>query len=203
MVGWFSFASQSDRGVGHHSRRIWRLGRRALATCLGLLLIYGPLNLAIARMVWPQPTAILVLGGRPHRENVAARLARLEPHLHVWTSSGLGPEAAYPVFDALQVSRDRITLDYQAVDTVTNFTTLVKGLQARRVHHLYLITSDYHMPRAQAIATIILGSHRIAFTPVTAPSLEPPESRWRIARDMVRSWLWLLTGWSGAVLHEL
>ncbi|MFQ4138575.1 YdcF family protein [Nodosilinea sp. PGN35] len=174
-----------------------------LASSLCLLLLYGPLNLAIAHLLWPQPDGILVLGGQPHREAVAARLARSQTDLHVWSSSGLGPEQAYPIFDALGVGRERITLDYQAVDTVTNFTTLVKTFNQYRVHHLYLVTSDYHMPRARAIATVILGSHRIAFTPVAAASSRPAESPFRVGRDMVRSWIWLATGWSGAAAHNV
>ncbi len=186
--------------LGQRRQRFWR---QLLVSSLCLLLLYGPVNLAIAHLLWPQPDGILVLGGHPHREAVAARLARLQPDLHIWSSSGLGPDQAYPIFDALGVGRDRITLDYQAVDTVTNFTTLVKTLQQQQVHHLYLITSDYHMPRARAIATIILGSHRIAFTPVAARSGRAAESPFRIGRDMVRSWVWLTTGWSGAAIRNV
>ncbi len=181
---------------------LWRRHRRflikAILSGFCFLMLYAPINLALAHTLWPQPDGILVLGGHPHREATAARWARLYPTLRVWSSSGLGPEQAYPIFNALGVSRDRVILDYQAVDTVTNFTTLVETFQQNHVHHLYLITSDYHMPRARAIATIILGSHRIAFTPVVAPSLKPPESPIRICRDILRSWLWLTTGWSGA-----
>jgi uncharacterized SAM-binding protein YcdF (DUF218 family) len=184
-------------------QRYQRFCRQLLVSSLCLLLLYGPLNLAIAHLLWPQPEGILVLGGQPHREAVAARLARLQPELHTWSSSGLGPDLAYPIFDALGIDRDRITLDYQAVDTVTNFTTLVKTFQQQHVHHLYLVTSDYHMPRAQAIATIILGSHHIAFTPVAAPSSRAAESPFRIGRDMVRSWIWLTTGWSGAAIRNV
>ena len=181
-------------------RRWFSFLRRVVLSGLGVLMLYGPSNLALAHALWPQPDSILVLGGHPHREATAARWARVHPSLRVWASSGLGPDQAYPIFDALGVSRDRVTLDYQAVDTVTNFTTLVKTLRQNQVHHLYLITSDYHMARARAIATVILGSHHIAFTPVVAPSTEPAESPFRICRDVLRSWLWLTTGWSGASL---
>jgi uncharacterized SAM-binding protein YcdF (DUF218 family) len=184
-------------------RRRQRFLLKVLLSALCLLIVYAPLNLALAHLLWPQADGILMLGGHPHREAIAARWARTHPELHVWLSSGLGPNQAYPIFDALGVSRDRITLDYQAVDTVTNFTTLVKDLQRQNVHHLYLITSDYHMPRARAIATVILGSHRIAFTPVSAPTLRPAESPLRICRDVLRSWLWLTTGWSGANLRHI
>ncbi|MEB3360444.1 MAG: YdcF family protein [Synechococcales bacterium] len=184
------------------SRRYRRFCLRLAISSLCLLLIYGPLNLAIAHLLWPQPDGLLVLGGHPHRETTAAQVARQHPQIHVWSSSGLGPERAYPIFQALDVSTDRVTLDYRAVDTVTNFTTLVNDFKAHRIRHLYLVTSDYHMPRACAIATIILGSYRIAFTPVVAHSHRSPESPLRILRDMIRSWLWLVTRWSGASLRQ-
>ncbi|WOD41535.1 YdcF family protein [Nodosilinea sp. E11] len=192
--------------VYRQSPSLWQRWKRFFWRCLlsstCLLLLYGPVNLAIAHWLWPQPDGILILGGQPDREGVAARLAKVQPDLPLWSSSGLGPDQAYPIFDALGVSRDRITFDYRAVDTVSNFTTLVKTFQQQNRHHLYLITSDYHMPRARAIATIILGSHHIAFTPVAAPSTQPAESPFRIGRDMVRSWLWLTTGWSGAAIRN-
>lgn len=198
--------SAFSRSVEHQGMRLSRSGRRfLLRVIIGSLslLLYGPINLAVAHAIWPHPDGILVLGGQPHREYMAARLARVNPQLHVWSSSGLGPEQAYPIFDALGISRDRITLDYEAVDTVTNFTTLMKDFQQKKLHHLYLVTSDYHMPRACAIATILLGSHHIAFTPMPVPSRQSAESPFRICRDMLRSWLWLATGWSGENLHNV
>ncbi len=58
------------------------------------------------------------------------------------------------------------------------------------------------MPRAEAIATIILGSQGITFTPVSAPSINPPEPRTHILRDFIRSLVWLFTGYTGAELKN-
>jgi len=99
------------------------------------------------------------------------------------------------------IERDRLHLDYQAVDTVTNFSTLVGPLRARGLRHVYLITSDFHMGRARAIATAIFGSRGIAFTPVKVPSSHPPESLLHIARDFGRALFWTLTGWAGEQLN--
>lgn len=179
-----------------------RFVRRLLLAWGGLLLIQGPVLLLLAHLLWPQPQAILTLGGRMQRETYTARFALAHRDLPIWISSGLGPDRVRPMFQSLGIGEDRLTLDYRAVDTVTNFTTLVPTLKARHIHHLYLITSDFHMPRAKAIATIVLGSNGIAFTPIPVISLEPPESWQRIARDMVRSWLWLATRWTGANLRD-
>jgi hypothetical protein len=84
---------------------------------------------------------------------------------------------------------------------VTNFTSLVKDFKQRKYHHLYLITSDFHMARAKAIATFVLGSQGIAFTPVSIPSRQPPESWFHILRDSGRALLWIVTGRTGASLN--
>lgn len=161
---------------------------------------YIPVRIAIARWQAPQPQAILTLGGRPARETFTAEFARLHPELKVWVSSGLLPQHSRPIFRDQGISDDRVNLDYRALDTVTNFTTLVKDLERQNIHHIYLITSDYHMTRAEAIATIVLGSHGIAFTTISVPSGKPPESHLHVARDVARSVVWLFTGYTGAEL---
>jgi uncharacterized SAM-binding protein YcdF (DUF218 family) len=87
------------------------------------------------------------------------------------------------------------------VDTVTNFTSLVKEFKQRHIHHVYLITSDFHMPRSKAIANFVFGSRGIAFTPVPIPEQKFRESRLRIIRDSGRAILWIVTGHTGASLN--
>lgn len=71
-----------------------------------------------------------------------------------------------------------------------------------------LVTSSYHMPRAVAIAHIMLGAAwrpPSAREPVEAVGIDfeayPVESsralepRWKIWRDSLRAWIWRLTGW--------
>lgn len=90
-------------------------------------------------------------------------------------------------------------LDCLARDTVTNFTTLTGDFVTQKLQHIYLITSDYHMKRARAIASIILGSHGIAVTPVEVPSLgDNSESLVRVLRDCGRSVVWIFTRRTGA-----
>lgn len=172
---------------------------------LGLLLvIIGsiPVKMAIARYQQPKPQAIFVLGGGPYREEFAARFARSRPFLPIWISSGLKEAHSRQVFDDAGVSLERLNLDHRATDTVTNFTTLVADFKEQKIQHLYLITSDYHLPRSKAIASIILGSRGIAFTPIAMPTKTPPEPRVKILRDVGRALLWLFTGRTGSSLSD-
>ncbi len=156
---------------------------------------------AVHRQV-PNPEGILVLGGDLTRERQAAQMARTLPQLPVWVSTGVSNTLSRRVFQAANVPLTQVHLDRRAVDTVTNFTSLVSEFQQQGVRHLYLVTSDYHMRRSQAIAFFVLGSRGIAFTSVSVPSEQPPESLLRIGRDVGRAVFWLATGHTGAGLHN-
>lgn len=167
-----------------------------VAVVLGIF----PIPLMIAHYQAPDPQAVLVLGGDPKREEAAAQLARFDPALEVWVSTGIPYEQSQQIFQSAGLSSSRVHWDYRATDTVTNFTTLVAALQRRQVRHVYLVTSDFHIPRAKAIATIVLGSRGIIFTPVAVSPTSPrsPEPITQIIRDTGRAIFWLLTGHTGA-----
>jgi hypothetical protein len=104
----------------------WTLGQRLLQPLL------------------PPPQEIFVLGGDLQREEVAAQLASYS-HLPVLVSGGSNPEYARWLFGRHGLDPNRVTLDYRARDTLSNFTTVVDGLRARGVRHLLLVTSSDHM----------------------------------------------------------
>jgi len=184
----------------HHKRKNYRFFCLANALILVLISII-PVRLAIAFYQAPLPQAILTLGGGEDREDFTAQFAQIHPSLEIWVSSGTPPNKARQIFQAAGIPNTRVHIDRRAVDTVTNFTSLVKDFKKRHYHHLYLITSDFHMPRAKAIATFVLGSQGIAFTPVSIPSNQPPESWLHILRDSGRAILWIVTGHTGANLN--
>ncbi|MDJ0898546.1 MAG: hypothetical protein QNJ55_07025 [Xenococcus sp. MO_188.B8] len=85
-----------------------------------------------------------------------------------------------------------------------------------------MVTSDHHLPRASAIAqrqpsadhavpasliaTIILGSRGIAFTPIPIVDSTKPhhnESTDKIFRDIARSILWIFSGYTGANIANI
>ncbi|NET31571.1 MAG: YdcF family protein [Cyanothece sp. SIO1E1] len=160
-----------------------------------------PVRLAIAHYQAPNPQAILTLGGGIDREIFTAEFAQAHPTLEIWVSSGADSERALSAFRDAGISAQRVHLDRRATDTVTNFTSLVADFKRLKIQHLYLITSDFHIPRAKAIATLVLGSRGIAFTPVSAPSKRLPESRWRILRDIIRSLVWIMTAHASLSNH--
>jgi len=165
---------------------------------LGLLLAI-PTRLTLAYLQAPQPQAILMLGGDQSRETFTAQFAQAHPDIPIWVSSGIPISQARSIFREANIPEHRLYLDRRATDTVTNFTTLVNDLDSAGIRHLYLITSDYHMARAQAIATLVLGSRGIAFTSVSIPTPNfTPESPLRILRDTGRAILWLTTGRTGS-----
>lgn len=175
-----------------------RLIRRILSG-LTLLLLFG-FGFKQAQGFWHNPEAVLVLGGAVERERFAAEFARYHPGLPVWVSSGSNPEYAEWVFMEAGIDPARVHLDYQAVDTVTNFTTLADAFRANGIRSVYLITSDYHMPRAQVIGEIVLGSRGIDFHPVAVPSDRSPEPIAKVMRDAARAVLWVATGETGSSL---
>lgn len=158
------------------------------------------------RIYFEKPQAILVLGGSTvalEREKFTAEFAREHPGLPIWISSGSPRTYTKQVFSEAGVDLHRLNLDYQAVDTVTNFTTLVDELKQQGVQSVYLVTSDYHMRRAQIIGEIVLGSRGIHLKPVSVPSDQPEEPISKTFRDGGRAILWVTTGHTGASWSRL
>jgi uncharacterized SAM-binding protein YcdF (DUF218 family) len=183
------------------SRRWQRHYRRAIA--LMLIALVGAIGYRRVMTARQLPQAVLVLGGSLDREQFAAEFAQQHPDLPIWVSSGSNPEYANWVFEEANIHSDRVYLDYRAVDTVTNFTTMVEEFDARGIQRIYLITSDYHMRRARVIGEIILGSHGISFEPIAVPSDRDPEPLNKVMRDAARSVLWVATGYSGSSLRRI
>ena len=179
-------------------RRRYLPVRQLLALALTLpLLLWGTQR---QLKLWFTPAqAIVVLGGEIDRETFAARMAQKHQDLPVWVSSGTNPEyAEWVFFEEAGIARDRLRLDYRAVDTVTNFTTLVTDLKAAKIEKIYLITSDSHMRRSRIIGEIVLGSQGIVMEPVRVPSTMEDEPFNKSIRDCARALLWLATGNTGA-----
>lgn len=148
---------------------------------------------------WILPAkAILVLGGHEDRERFAAKLANQHPNLPIWISSG-SPEAyAKKIFHKAGIEDDRLHFDYQATDTVTNFTSLVDRFKQEDIDSIYLVTSENHMLRARFIGEIVFGSRDIAIKPISVPSEAAGEPLEKIMRDSARAIFWLVSGDTGA-----
>lgn len=196
-------APQADSAQRSSRRRILPGPIESLLWAIALVIVAPTAGVAYMRyqQQFLDPPVAIVLGGAPERERFAAQFARDNPNVKIWVSSGSNREYAKWVFDEARVPDDQWALDYQAVDTVTNFTTLIEKLEDRQIDQVYLITSDYHMRRASVVAQIVLGSRGIRFKPVpiaTEASPERPETLARSVRDGARSLLWVVTGKTGS-----
>ncbi len=164
-----------------------------LVVAIALYFAIIPIRLAMVKSQVPLPQAIFVLGGGSDREVFAARFALQHPELEVWISTGSPPKKTEEIFSDATISLSRLHLDYRATDTVTNFTTMVGVFRQLGIEHVYLVTSDFHMRRAKAIAFFVFGSQGIVCTPMVIPSDRKEESGFRILRDVVRSLFWIAT----------
>lgn len=192
----FSVKKALKKSAHRRASRPIRLAQR-MVTGLVLLALLGMGYRQVASLL-QKPQAVLVLGGSPDREKYAATFAQEHPDLPIWVSSGSPQDYAEWVFTEAGIPQERLHLDYQAVDTVTNFTTLVERFKAEGITSLYVITSDYHMTRASVIGEIVLGSRGIDFKTVAVPSQQSPEPFNKVLRDGARAVLWVTTGSTGS-----
>jgi uncharacterized SAM-binding protein YcdF (DUF218 family) len=170
------------------------------------IIFYLPLRIELTRFFVPNPQGILILGGDRQRVKSGAELAAQYSELPIWLTGYFQDRTAIDAyFDRRHIALDRLHYDTCATDTVTDFTCTVAQLSQHQIHHVYLVTSDYHMARATAIAWWVLGSRGIIFSPYPVrcrgAKCRPRESRWRIVRDRFRAIAWVLTGKSGASLN--
>jgi uncharacterized SAM-binding protein YcdF (DUF218 family) len=180
-------------------KRKFRLAWLVIAAALGLFTII-PVRIAIAFHQTAVPQAIFVLGGDSQRMEFAAQLWQSHKDLDIWVSDcDSNLDYNRRIFQWFGVPNRQLRFDGRATDTVTNFTSMVDDFAARKLQHIYLITSDYHIRRSKAIATIVLGSQGIVVTPLAVPSVgDKSESLVRVLRDCGRSLLWIFTGKTGA-----
>lgn len=187
------------------SRSVVRSGINQLWLVLGLTFATGVWwGYREVKSFFTPPEAIVVLGGHESRERFAAKLALQHPELPIWVSSGSPKAYAKRIFakEGVNTNPDHLHLDYRAVDTVTNFTTLVNDLKKRGVDSVYLVTSDNHMRRARIVGEIVLGSQGIMIRPLAVPSNAPSEPIEKSLRDGARAVLWLIMGSTGEDLKD-
>ncbi|MFM7449805.1 MAG: YdcF family protein [Leptolyngbyaceae cyanobacterium] len=171
-----------------------------LATGGAVLLCFGWVGYRTLKSYLTEPDAILVLGGTTGREEFAAKFAQTHLELPIWVSGGSNPEYTEAVFFDAGINRNRLHIDRSAVDTLTNFTSLVDEFKRQDIRQVYLITSDYHMRRAQVIGEIIFGSRGILLKPVEVRTQYEPEPLSKSLRDGARAVFWLATGRTGSTL---
>ncbi|MEA5598785.1 YdcF family protein [Rivularia sp. UHCC 0363] len=177
-------------------RFLFWLGLSLIIVLLGFI----PVRINIAFHQTPTPQAIFVLGGNFERTKFAGKFWQSRRDLDIWVSDyRWNLDVNRRIFHKAGIPDERLHFDFEATDTVTNFTTLVDNFVDDNLQHIYLITSDYHMRRARVIATVVLGSRGVVVSPVVVASgRDEDESLVRVVRDFGRSLLWVVSGRTGA-----
>lgn len=143
--------------------------------------------------------AVLVLGGSIRRELFIAQSVAAGNPLPVLISQGSQPPCIRILFDRVAAPTDTVWLETCAESTFDNYRYSLPTLQQWKVHHIQVVTSASHLPRARWLAAIMLGSHGIwtEVTPVVEQGVPAnSESPLKTALDLTRA-----LGW--AVLSQL
>ena len=138
---------------------------------------------------------ILELGGNVNRMTKAVELALVYPDAKIVVSSESSPDVVVSMVDNAGISRDRLLLDYNAWDTVTNFTTTYKLIKSFDPKKLYVVTDAFHMRRSMAIADAVYFRRGIELIPSPYESSHPAEPIKLIIEDFLRASLWRGTGY--------
>lgn len=184
--------------------KLLNLKRRAKRRAKPCLLVIGAVFLGWLLSVWislglaaMKPVdAVLVLGGSIQREIYAAHLAQEFPKLPILISHGAPDPCVRLIFEQLEAPIEQVWLERCARSTFQNFCFSIPTLKQWKAHHIKLVTSQTHLPRAQWLGQILLGAHRIWMEPEIVPETGIPgnrESVLKMSLDVTRSLVWAVT----------
>jgi len=135
---------------------------------------------------------ILHLGGGMSRANKCIELANIHPDALIFVSSEGGNPLEY--YSQRGIDPNRVFLDYDAWDTVTNFTHTYRRIKKQfRPDKVFVVTHDFHMKRSMRIANAVYWMTGI--TPIACPAGggTEPEPENYVRDDTIRAWVWRLT----------
>lgn len=136
-----------------------------------------------------------VLGGSIRREMYVTQLAKQNPDIRILISTGSDDPCIVKLFEREQASTQQVWLEKCAKSTFDNFFYSQPILSQWHAHHVKLITSGSHLPRAKWMAQILLGSHGIWVDVETVKETGVPANRelWlKTGLDLTRTVLWAL-----------
>jgi uncharacterized SAM-binding protein YcdF (DUF218 family) len=136
--------------------------------------------------------AIIELGGNNNRLDTALELAKQHPDALIIISSEGYPAGCLAKLKAAGISKDRFILDYNAWDTVTNFTTTLSIIRKQKIKELYVVTDLFHIPRSKKICETVYFGRGVKRYYVPHGSDDHKEILWY---DWMRSLIWRTTGY--------
>jgi uncharacterized SAM-binding protein YcdF (DUF218 family) len=101
------------------------------------------------------------------------------------------------MLEAAGISEDNYIFDYNAWDTVTNFTKTLQLVKSYKPENVYVVTDQFHMRRSMAIARAVYVLQGINLHPVPylGTTSRGSEDDHLVKTDRFRAWLWRLTGY--------
>jgi uncharacterized SAM-binding protein YcdF (DUF218 family) len=180
--------------------RLWEKRRKKLLRLAPLIIIGAIFLKLIINFVVFMPLnatkpvdAILVLGGSIRREIYAAQIAKNNPKIPILISTGSLDPCIRLIFAREHSSLENVWLEKCAESTFGNFFYGVPILKGWGVHKVKVITSPSHLPRAQWLAEINLGTQGIATEIDLVNEQGIPgnqETPMKTRLDVMRSLLW-------------
>lgn len=143
---------------------------------------------------------ILHLGGSLNRLVKTIELGQQKPKSIIIVSSEGNPQEVMRQLLAGGIERYRIVLDYNAWDTVTNFTKTYKTIKNVGTKKLYVVTDGFHMTRSMGIGyiTYLMTDVQLIACPSSAGGSEPWDL---LIADWIRTLIWKLTGYQHKWQH--
>ncbi|NEQ98021.1 MAG: YdcF family protein [Cyanothece sp. SIO2G6] len=170
-----------------------KLRRWALVLLAGIVM-WGAIALTQLYRHAQQPVdAILVLGGSIRREIYVAETVAQGNKLPILISQGAKPPCVRIIFDRMAAPLTQVWLETCAQSTFDNYRYSLTVLQQWGSHHIEVVTSATHLPRAKWLGRIMLGSHGIWVDMDIVPEKGVPanvENPIKTVLDVGRSLLW-------------
>ena len=137
---------------------------------------------------------IISLGGNIARLDKAIELTRENPGSFLLVSSKGDPAALMQKIQASGLNPSRVSLNYLAWDTVTNFTNTKPVVDSLSPDELMVVTDGFHMLRSMTIARLVYFGSKTAVTAHPSSPKDREESKKLVLLDALRSVLFRLTG---------
>lgn len=138
---------------------------------------------------------IIHLGGDTTRVYETIQAANDNPSALIIVSSEDNPVWVDQQLQAAGISRDRYVFDFNAWDTVTNFTKTKRWVMQQRPRKLLVVTNEFHMPRAETIAHCVFWKEGVKVVACPMADRAPRSESWQLVLgDVARALLWRLTG---------
>lgn len=139
---------------------------------------------------------VLHLGGNPDRVNKTIEVALEHPDTKIIVSSEDNMQGLVDKFKSAGISKDRVTFDPEALDTVGNFCYTYKSISDLGAKKVYVVTDKFHTKRAMIIAGIAYFGRGIDAIPCPymGGDLNRVESFGTIWASATKTFLWRVTG---------